>query len=370
MTDDQIQLKNIVFISIPEEMEAEIGNFRVDPSILLPVELPEGEEQSYLENLSWEMILAAMLKVLAYAPRHEHADYYRKFIHAVKPDIEDELTYSGIFKAKNQDYDIAAEIFLALANLNPDDVGSRVNLALIYEKRSEAYKQGGNDALADEFFKLAADMYSAIFSLFPDSPEGHLNAGYFFLKNDAFLKAKEHLSRYVEVAEDKKHHKEVKEILEKLREREHLDVLFKEAYDFIKLGKENEGIERIQKFLENSPNISNAWFLLGWAFRRIGKYREGKKAFLKAMELEKAHPDLLNELAICLMELGEYEESRKKLSQALRMEPENVKIISNLGILALKQERIDDAKGFFRTVLDLEPEDPIAQKYLDFLQDR
>ncbi len=370
MTEEPIQLKNIVYISIPEEMEAEVGDFKVNPSILLPVELPEGEEQTYLENLSWEMIVAAMLKVLAYAPNHEHADYYRSFILAVKPDIEDELTYSGVFKAKNQDYGLAAEIFLALTHLDPADVGSRVNLALVYEKRSEAYKKAGNDNLAGEFFELAAQTYSRIFEIDPDAPEARLNAGYFFLKNDAFLKAKEHLSKYIEVSEDKKHHKEVLEILEKLKARDNLDTLFKEAYDFIRLGKEKEGIERIEKFLETSPNISNAWFLLGWAKRRLGRYGEGKKAFLKAMELEKPHPDLLNELAICLMELGEYEESRKKLSEALRLEPENIKIISNLGILALKQDHIEDAKGFFKTVLDLEPEDPIAQKYLDFLADR
>lgn len=370
MTDEPLQLRNIVYISIPEEMEAEIGGFKVDPSVLLPVELPEGDEQTYLENLSWEMIVAAMLKVLAYAPNHENADYFRRFILAVKPNIEDELTYSGVFKAKNQDFELAAEIFLALTNLNPKDVGSRINLALVYEKRCEAYKKAGNEDLAGEFFELAARTYSDALAIDPDSPEALLNSGYFFLKSDAFIKAKENLSRFIEVSEDKKLHKEVLEILEKLKDRDKLDTLFKEAYDFIRLGKEKEGIERIEKFLETSPNISNAWFLLGWAKRRLGRYAEGKEAFLKAIELEKPHPDLLNELAICLMELGEYEESRKKLSDALRIEPENIKIISNLGILALKQDHIEDAKGFFNTVLDLEPEDPIAQKYIDFLADR
>ena len=39
------------------------------------------------------------------------------------------------------------------------------------------------------------------------------------------------------------------------------DELFKSAYDFIRLGQEEKGLEAIKQFLEN-PKVWNAWFCL------------------------------------------------------------------------------------------------------------
>lgn len=365
--NDVPQLQNIVYISVPENIETDLGGFIVDPAILLPVELPPGDEELFLENLSWEMIIAAMLKILAYQPEHEHAGYFRDFILRVKPDVIHELMYTGVLKAKNKDYGLAEEIFLALSSLLPDNIEALINLALVYEQRARAYQKTGKTDLVEEYRHKAVDTYAQIFEIDDSNAEAHLNAGYFYLNVEGYEKARYHLSMYGQLGTDKEHLKKTKEIVDSIEERMGLDTLFKQAYDFIKLGKEEEGIERIRKFLDTSPNVSNAWFLLGWAFRRLGKYRDGKEAFLKAIQLEKPHTDVLNELAICLMELGEFKESKKNLEQALRMEPENVKIISNLGILSLKEDKKEEALGFFRTVLEIDPEDPIAQQYIDAL---
>lgn len=359
--------ENIVYISIPEEMETQIGDFVIDPSILLPVELPEGSEEMYLSNLSWEMIIAAMLKILAFEPEHEHADYYKSFVLAVKPDILQELSYSGIIKAQQKEFALAEEIFLALTSLVSEDPSAWINLALVYEQRADAFTKAEKEQYAEEYRKKVVNVYNYIFEHHPDLPEAHLNAGYFFIKLEGHEKARHHLKQFLLLSKNSDKSKDIERVLEQLDERNKLDNLFKEAYDYIKLGNEQEGISKIQEFIQNSPDVQNAWFLLGWAFRRIGNYREGKRAFLKAIELEAPHPDLLNELAICLMELGEYRESRKQLRKALRLEPENVKIISNLGILALKENNREDAIGFFRTVLEIDPEDPIAKQYLSYL---
>ncbi len=361
------ELGNIIFISIPEEMETRLGDFTIDPAILLPVELPAGEQDLYLENLSWEMIIAAMLKILAYQPDHRHADYYRSFILAVKPSIVEELIMTGILKAKQRNYSLAEELFLALIHLEPENAAAWINLALVYEERADTYDKLEKEELAEDYRHKTISTYEKIFDLQPDIPEAHLNAGYFFLKIEGFHKAESHLRSFLELSGDRKKNDEVRKIVESLDEQNSLDSLFKEAFDYIRLGKEEEGIDRIRKFINKSPDVPNAWFLLGWAFRRLGKYSEGKDAFLKALELENPHTDILNELAICLMELGEFKESKKQLHKALRLEPENVKVISNLGILALKEKNTDEALGFFRTVLEIAPEDKIAQQYLDYL---
>ncbi|HRZ89591.1 MAG TPA: tetratricopeptide repeat protein, partial [Spirochaetia bacterium] len=145
------------------------------------------------------------------------------------------------------------------------------------------------------------------------------------------------------------------------------DSAFKEAYDFIRLGREEEGIGKAREFLSSYPKVWNGWFLLGWGCRRLKRWAEGREAFEKAIELGAEDADTYNELAICLLELGEYRECRKRLEAALRLEPDNVKIVSNLGTLALKQGRPDEAERFFRTALELDPRDPLARSLLESL---
>ena len=366
--DKEHLLKNIVFISIPDNFNRRIGDFALDPAILLPVEVPAGEPREYLNDLSWEMIIAAMLKVLAYAPEHEHAEYYRQFVRAVKPTIVEELTQTGVLKVQNKDFDIAEEIFLALKNLEPQEVSNQLNLAITFEQHADAYEQIGNEKLMEHYRSLAFEEYKKALSMAPDLPEIHYNAGFFFLKINSVSHVEKHFKRFVQLSEDTKKIKEVQKILNEIEKHTLLDTLFKEAYDFIRLGKEKEGLEKINRFLEKNPQVPNAWFIKGWALRRLEEYGEGKESFLKALELGLNGPDTRNELAICLMELGEYPESKAQLTEALRKEPENVKIISNLGILSLKQNNREEAKSFFKTVLELEPEDGIAKKFLNFIE--
>ncbi len=360
-------LKNIVFISIPESLDRTIGDLKIDPSILMPVELPHGEERWELTDLSWEMIVAGMLKVLAYQPDHADANYYRKFILEVKPSIVEELTATAIMKAHNKDFDLAEEIFKALGSLVPSDVRNFINLALVFEEHSEAYDQIHNEKLRDEYAERAFRAYKRALRLAPDSPDVNYNAAYFFLRQRNYIKAVEHLTHFIDHGSDPERIRRAERVVKELKSQDLLDNLFKEAYDFIRMGRERDGIAKVKEFLEMHPDVWNAWFLLGWGYRRLGEYAEGRKAFERAIQLGGNQADTYNELAICLMELGELAESRRQLLIALKIEPENVKILSNLGIVSMRQENRDEAIGFFHTVLELEPEDQIARKYLAFL---
>ena len=117
------ELGAIVFISLPEGFTRQIGDFTIDPSILIPVELLEGQEELKSTDLTWEMIIAAMLKILVYVPDHEHAEYYRGFVLAAKPSIIEDLSRSGIAKAKSRDFEVAEELFKALISLALDSSG-------------------------------------------------------------------------------------------------------------------------------------------------------------------------------------------------------------------------------------------------------
>ena len=370
MSPESDPLKNISYISVPLDFLPESDPAFFDPAKLLPIEIPPGEEDFAMQDLSWEMIIAAMLKILAYNPGHEDGDYYREFIRNSRPNIAEELTRAGIAKAQEKDFYLAEEVFLALANLFPEDISATVNLALVFEQHADAYEKVAKQSLADEYMEQAFKAYQRAVDIGNDTSEAHYYFGQFYLRRNEMNKAREHLTYFVETTTDEVKRAEIDQILSSMKDQQHLDTLFKESYDFIKIGKEERGIEKIQEFLNINPEVGHAWFLLGWAFRRLENYTEAKEAFLKAIELEPKEPDAFNELAICYMELGEYRDCRKYLSRALRLEPENVKIISNMGILSMKEEKFADAEGFFKTVLELDPSDEIAQQYLEFLTNR
>ncbi len=357
-------LSNIGYISIGKDINESIGDFRIDPNIMLPIEFPPGKDTLTPDDITWEAIISAMLRILAYNPEHENADYFREFILAVKPDIKDELTEAGILKARNKDFDIAIEIFMALEGLFPDCAITKLNLALVYEDRAYHYTRVEKKELAERYFDLAFSTYKRALTVDPSNPKIHYNFAYFFLKQKNYEKAKEHFELYLKWGEDKNKLAEAKKIVEEIQKNFLMDKLFKEAFDYIKMGKEKEGIEKIKLFLKEHNNVWNAWFLLGWGYRRLGMYEEGKEAFLKALKYHKPLPDTLNELAICLMELGKYDESFEKLKEALKLEPENTKVISNMGMVALKKGDKEEAKGYFRTVLEIDPEDPVAKHFL------
>lgn len=363
------KLQDIIFIAVPDDLDRQIGSFRLDPDRMLPVEVTSGSDRYDIHDLAWEQIVAAMLKILAYAPEHEDADYYREFVLAVTPDIVDNLTETAVIKSRNGDLDLAEEIFLALVGLQPGDQRALVNLALLYEQQADSAARSGDDERAEQYVEETFEVYQELFALEEAIPEAHLNAGFFFVKQRSFDQAQRHLQVYLDRGEDEERKNEARQMIEEIESQDLNDTLFKEAYDSIRMGKEQEGIERIERFLEQHNDVWNAWFLLGWAYRRLRNYGPAKDAFERALDLGPRQPDTLNELAICHMELGDLMGARALLTEGVAAEPENTKIISNLGILSLKENNPEEAVSYFRTVLEMNPDDRIAQAYLDQIAD-
>lgn len=359
------ELDRLLYISLPEDFHRSIGDFSIDPSIMLPVEVPPGMgEVVDFADLSWEMIISAMLKILAWNPDHSHANYFRSFILALQPDIVSTMTEAAIVKAKRLDFDLAEELFLALSRLDPQEEKTPLNLALLYEQQLDLYVDQGRIPLAEDAAIRAINTYEKALVSFPQSPGVHFNAGYFFLKLRKLGRAKMLLSGFLTLAEYNDPRKpKVEKALDELESNEQLDRLFHEAFEAIKEKHEKEGIEKIKSFLSVRPEVWSGWFLLGWALRRSGDYTAGKKALYRALELEEKEVDIYNELAICLMELGEYDQCRVVLEKARAIEPKNVKIISNIAILELKTDNTEEAQRCFREILKIDPQDPLALYY-------
>lgn len=368
-------LDSVYFINFSENLKLSEHALQLDPSVPLPVQKKDRDDPDNfnMEELTQEQILSGILTVLAYDTENEHAEYYRKILTQARPDIKKELAEAAILKTRNEDWDFAEEIWLALHGIDPADKTIILNMALFFDQKGDSYRNSGLHDDADAYDATALQYYRDAMDSDPEIPEAFFNAGFFYLKQKNFADAKGCFESYIalttdyddeDLGEDGIYRRErAQEIIEKISNRNLESERFKNAYDLISSGQEEKGLEEIRKFIRDNPAVWNAWFLLGWGLRRLERFEDAMQAFEKARECEGGDEsaDTLNELAICQMETGDFDGAQESLIDALNMEPDNTKIISNLGYLFLKTGDREEAKKYFQTVLEIDPNDKIAQ---------
>jgi tetratricopeptide (TPR) repeat protein len=366
----------IAFVSLPPGYSGSFGSFRLDPSIPLPLLMGPGERSMGPADLNRERLIGGALAVLSQGfvsgKPNPHAPYYREFLRAAYPAVENELSSAAIAKARNGEYAAAEEVFLALAGLQEGAAAPIVNLALLTAERGRASRRSGREEEADGFGAAAKTLFERAIGMEGASGEVFFHAARFFYEEQDYKRAKGLFDSALSLGLSGPMADEAKALSESLATQGLLDTLFKEAFDFIKLGKEAEGLERIERFLEKHPRLWNAWFLKGWALRRLERFQEGREAFSRALELspeDEERTDILNELSICLDRTGHGAEAKRALERALSIEPDNVKIISNLGMLSMKAGDREEARGFFMAALELDPRDEVALRCLASLDD-
>ncbi len=376
-------LDSVVFISLPENFRLPAGAFHIDTSIPLPVQKTSANAHFDPAALTPELIFTGILTILSYDPHNEYVLYYRSLIKAAKPDIVRELSEAAVLKAKNEDYEIADEIFAALRGLEPDNPAVILNSALFFDRRADSYRRSGITEDADAYDQSAHDYYTTAMQAEPAVPDAFFNAGFFYLKQKNFTKSKSCFETYLhlsaqtaEIGEANEaadenllyKRKRAREIADEINRGNLDDELFKSAFDFISMGQEEKGLECIRRFLEKNPKVWNAWFMLGWALRRLNRWQDAKSAFEQSIVCGGENADIYNELSICLTELGDYNGAEKNLKKALKSEPENTKIMSNMGFLALKKGNTAEAQRYFTAVLEFDPADRIARETLAQLE--
>ena len=366
-------LESIYFISIPENFTSSQTQLKIDPKIKLPVQkkIDEAPGEFNPKEITTEQILAGILTVLAYDKKNENLDYYREIVKQVKPNIKKELCEAAILKTKNEDFELAEEIFLALLGLDSEDPALILNMALFLDQRADSYRNAGLNDDADAYDSDAQSYYTKAMSVEPPLADVYFNVGFFYMKQHKYREAKDAFETYIaltcdvndeDLGENGVYKKErAQEIINFINEQNVDDEYFIAAYDLISHGQEEKGLEQIRLFIANNPKVWNAWFLLGWGLRRLERFSDAKQAFLECLRVGgDKNPDTYNELSLCYIQEKNFDEAQKCLLKALGMEPENTKVISNLGYLALAQGDVQGARNYFQTVLEFNPKDAIA----------
>ncbi|MBQ3670676.1 MAG: tetratricopeptide repeat protein [Treponema sp.] len=374
-------LESVYYITIPEGFSFSRNAMHIDKSIPLPVQKKDSDAPGtfIMAELTPEQVLSGLLTVMAYEPHHKNILYYRSLLKEARPDLKKELTEAAILKAKNEDFELAEEIFLALRGFDPDDMVTVLNTALFFDQRADSYRRSELYDDADAYDADAKSYYEMALAAEPPLADAFFNAGFFFLKQRNFKRAKDVFETYValtcDVSDDELGENGIykknraQQILDDIANKNMDDEQFAKAYELISQGKEEEGLQEIRSFIEKNPDVWNAWFMLGWGMRRLRKFDAARKAFEKALSCEGGKTsDTYNELSICLLETGDLPGAKKMLEEALSKDAENTKIMSNLGYLYLKEGNPAQAAAYFQSVLEYDPDDKVALAELERLE--
>ena len=372
-------LESVYFITLPDNFKLSEYALKIDKTVPLPVQKKSGESEPDIKSLEPEQVLAGILTVLAYDRHNANLDYYRSIIKKARPDIQRELTEAAILKSKDEDWELAEELFMTLRGLDPENPVTALNTAIFLDQRAESYRKSNLNEDADAYDNDAFKYYKEAMNAEPPLPDAFFNCGFFHLKQYDFREAKSCFETYValtcdatddELGENGIYKKErAQELVDRINNENLEDKAFITAYKLISGGQEEKGLKEIRSFLEKNQKVWNAWFLLGWGLRKLCRWEDAKQAFEESIVCGgNDNADTHNELAICLMETGNLSGAKSELLKALSLAPENEKIISNLGYLSLKEGKRDEAQKYFAAVLEYCPNDKIAAAELAKLE--
>ena len=372
-------LESVYFINLPDDFKLSDYALKIDKTVPLPVQKKSGESEPDIKSLEPEQVLAGILTVLAYDRHNANLDYYRSIIKKARPDIQRELTEAAILKSKDEDWELAEELFMTLRGLEPENPVTALNIAIFLDQRAEAYRKSNLNEDADAYDNDAFKYYKEAMNAEPPLPDAFFNCGFFHLKQYDFREAKSCFETYValtcdatddELGENGIYKKErAQELVDRINNENLEDKAFITAYKLISGGQEEKGLKEIRSFLEKNQKGWNAWFLLGWGLRKLCRWEDAKQAFQESLVCGgNDNADTHNELAICLMETGNLSGAKSELLKALSLAPENEKIISNLGYLSLKEGKRDEAQKYFAAALEYCPNDKIAAAELAKLE--
>lgn len=375
-------LDSVYFLKLPEDYKVSDAAFPVDVTIPLPVQKKDDNSPGnfHPEEITEEQILSGILTVLSHDRHNPNNEYYRSIIKKIRPNLKKELSEAAIIKAKNEDWELADEIFTSLRAVFPDDMIIVLNTAHFLDERASFCRQAGLIEDADAYDSEALSYYLDAMDADPPIPDAYFNAGYFYLKQSEYAKAKDCMETYIaltcdtadeELGENGIWKKErAQSLLNEIKNQNMDDARFSDAYRMISNHEEEKGIEKIREFLQKNPKVWNAWFLLGWGLRLMGRFDDARQSFAQSLTCEggENNADTYNEIAICCMEAGEFDEAQKNLEHALRLSPENTKILSNLGCIAMRNGETSKAASYFMSVLEFSPNDPIAKSQLEILE--
>ncbi len=362
-------LRSIRYIKVPKGMRIESDTFRLDPNIMLPVQLKSGASRLTEADISLESIVSGMLTLIAYDENHRDASYYKDFVLTIDSMLPDKLCKAAIAKEEQKDYEFSEELFLAVYHLLPQ-AASCINLATIYSYMAVDARDKGDEEKEDEYLLSAKQTLRDGLRRFGENPDVLAEISSFEAFTGNLEEARDYLGRYMAVAEEGEKKQEMKKLLSRIELQLENDEEIKEAYDFIMLDEADKAMDAAARFIARNPKVWNGYFLRGWAERKAGKYEEARADLMKCLELGERSADIYNELSIAELEIGDRELAKTYLETAADLDPDNLTVASNLSYLYLQDSQFDEAREYLEKARYLSGSDAIVKGLIEEYEKR
>ena len=119
--------------------------------------------------------------------------------------------------------------------------------------------------------------------------------------------------------------------------------------------------DALKQVVEAQPNLTRAWFNLGYAYTALHKYEEAIAAYRKAVELEPNLFEARLNLGILLFQRNNPQGALEHLEKAATMRPDYLRAQSYYARALALTGQTERAEKQYQTVLRLDPKLPSAQ---------
>jgi tetratricopeptide (TPR) repeat protein len=133
------------------------------------------------------------------------------------------------------------------------------------------------------------------------------------------------------------------------------------AEDFASLSEllKNNQLESLsgiaKQLIDNFPNDSIGWKIIGAIYRKNGDLARGYAAMFEALKIAPNDAEIHYNLGILADDLGELTQAETNYRKAIALNPQLLVAYNNLGVVLHKLRRYEDAEAIFRTALKKNP---------------
>lgn len=146
---------------------------------------------------------------------------------------------------------------------------------------------------------------------------------------------------------------------------------YEAALSLLRQGRYAEGIQILERVVEQTPDVSAPRIDLGVACHRAGDLEAAERHLKAALELNPEHPVVHNELGIIYRKTGRFAEARASYERALAVYPGFHYARRNLGVVCdLYLNDLECARESYAAYLQTVPADDEAAMWLADIRSR
>jgi Flp pilus assembly protein TadD len=298
--------ENIVFVKLPADIAYNYPLLRefIQTNIPLPIETSTEYQKLNTEILTEEMFLSGILHLLAEDSDHEYADYYRRFVFRVRPNIINELASASRVKADEDCFELALEIIDALIGLSPENEG-------VYELKTSILEEQKKKSVHAELFENLEQ------------------------KDESFKTA--YTAAYDDIinGRDEEALRKIRRLIE--QEPKMWQVWFLLGWTLRKLKRWEDGAASFRKVIELGGGNKDARNELAICLMELGDLKHARWELEKALGEDPENVKIISNLGVLALKSGNNPEASSFFRVALEIDPHDEVAIKYLEYIADSQ---------------------------------